>query len=105
MPAELHILVLENNYHLRKQKSPGIFRHLIIALLFELPNCSLSMIVQSLLDLYTYDFLRFSFPTFIAYVKLQLTCSYSHQLLAEKLPELLDFDKDLVHLEAASKVL
>jgi hypothetical protein len=27
------------------------------------------------------------------------------QLLAEKMPELLDFDKDLIHLEAASKVL
>ena len=26
------------------------------------------------------------------------------QLLAEKMPELLDFDKELVHLEAASKV-
>lgn len=26
------------------------------------------------------------------------------KLLAEKMPELLDFDKDLVHLEAASKV-
>lgn len=26
------------------------------------------------------------------------------QLLAEKMPELLDFDKDLLHLEAASKV-
>lgn len=27
------------------------------------------------------------------------------QVLAEKLPELLDFPKDLVHLEAATKVL
>lgn len=27
------------------------------------------------------------------------------QVLSEQMPELLDFDKDLVHLEAASKVL
>ncbi|KAI7996702.1 Formin-like protein 3 [Camellia lanceoleosa] len=26
------------------------------------------------------------------------------KLIAEKMPELLDFDKDLVHLEAASKI-
>lgn len=33
-----------------------------------------------------------------------LVNSCLEQLLAEKMPELLDFDKDLVHLEAASKV-
>ncbi|KAL7170926.1 hypothetical protein ACSBR2_035731 [Camellia fascicularis] len=32
------------------------------------------------------------------------TGTQSYQLIADKMPELLDFDKDLVHLEAASKI-
>lgn len=34
-----------------------------------------------------------------------ILADFYHQVLAEQMPEVLDFDKDLVHLEAASKVV